>query len=221
MTTTLIKFRMPAARHENKGNPASLTRTFPPLPISRHSKFAGRWVPVGRGACPVYSRCTAKDSGFETWWCIRTAPLSPVPVDIQHSSPARDRSRLCRCHAQVAFEVAFESNMSVSSPLRVPQGDEESTADEDDIDGLALGFPFGFLGADGRLPKARRGRFLNSAIHHHQGWHWRATWTTRRRGQESRTAKNKLARRWLEEMSSTLRTNYCLVRLRVAVLVVS
>ena len=30
-------------------------------------------------------------------------------------------------------------------------------------------FPFGFLGAGGRLPKARRGRFLICAIRHHRG----------------------------------------------------
>ena len=33
------------------------------------------------------------------------------------------------------------------------------------------GFPFGFLGAGGRLPKARSGRVFYCAIHHHHGGH--------------------------------------------------
>ena len=36
--------------------------------------------------------------------------------------------------------------------------------------GLFFCFFFGFLGAGGRLPKARRGRIYCS-IHHNQSWH--------------------------------------------------
>ena len=54
-------------------------------------------------------------------------------------------------------------------PIRRAQFDPPPRAPKND----RPGFPFGFLGAGGRLPEARRGRVLCS-IHHHRTLH-RAT----------------------------------------------
>ena len=95
------------------------------------------------------------------WWCGSDG--SPRPS----AERTNARTRACTGRARSVSDARPPRARSLRSLRSLSRPDGHSGLPPRAPTNGLLGFPFGFLGASGRLPKARRERRVYRAVHHH------------------------------------------------------